>query len=751
MTQDLKTWTHLSPPAAPQALSVAPTTHVVYEGTSSGLYSSADAGQTWTQVPSPAWSIRRIYTPDDSTVIVGTDQGAYQTTTGGEQWTSLTGGISSAVSTGVSVFGNTIVTAAEGFNPPVSYDGGNTWSQSAGLGQNGFALINPGNPNYCYLYTGGGFQYSTDACHTFNPSAGTGGAPFNNGASGAGVIAVDLSTPSNVYAAAAKAVYQSSDYGKTMTATTWGFTNLSAIAVNPANGKVILVGTTSSLNRTADGGQTWSTVAIPSGAGYPVAIAFNPQNTNTVLVALSNGADKGGGVLKSVDGGVTFAFSNNGLPATIPGFAPGNLEYLSLRISPNGAAALAANFGVFLSADGGTTWQDVTPFGIHRFFSDVAWDGPYNLYAASYGAGILFAQPFGPSPDALQTSAQPITVNAVYGATTVTSANANIATSTGDAVPYFAFAAMNSGSGWLTVSGVTGTVTGTTPGSIAISVNPSSLTPGTYTGQINLVSSWANNSPLAIPVTLTVAPPPGNGPVIFTNGIVPVFSSATTISGGSWVSIFGLNLAPALAVWNSDFPTTLGGVSVTIDGKPAYLWFVSPGQINLQVPNDQFTGSVKVVVTTPGGSTTSTVNLAVVAPSLLLFDARYPAAIIPDNDGSGAYGGGTYDELGPAGHFAFSTRPVKVGETIELFATGLGPVTGASAPAGKPFAGATPILDSILVQVNNVTAQVPFAGLIGAGLYQINVVIPNVPSGDQLLRVNVGGPNAQSGIYIPVQ
>jgi uncharacterized protein (TIGR03437 family) len=749
VTKDLKTWTRLAPPVAPQALAVTPDTHVVYEGTASGLYSSVDSGQTWKLVPGPAWNVRHVYTPDDSTIIVGTDEGVYETTNGGGQWTSLTAGISNSVSTGVSAFGPVLLTTAEGFNPPISYDGGDTWSQSPAVGQNGSALINAGNPNYCYLFSGNGFQVSADACQTFKQPSGIGGTPFSNGTAGAGVIAVDLTTPSNVYVATAKGVYQSSDFGQTLNATTWGFSNLTAIAVDPADGKTILVANNVSLNRTSDGGQTWSQITTP-GSGYPVAIAFSPQVSDTVLIALSNGADKGGGVIKSTNAGATFTLSNSGLPTQVNGFAPG-MPYTSLRIGPNGSAALATNFGVFLSADTGTTWQNVTPFGTQRAFNDVAWDGPYKLYAASQGAGILYAQPFGASPIALQTDAQPIVVSAVFGSTTVTTSNAAVTTSTGDTLTYFAIVKTNSGTGWLTASGTSGVTSGTTPGSVAISVNPAGLNPGVYTGQISLASSSTNNSPLTIPVSLTVNAPAGNVPVIFAGGIVPASSTIPTISSSTWVSIYGLNLAPALAVWNNDFPTTLGNVTVTIDKKPAYLWFVSPGQINLQVPNDQTVGPVQVVVTTPAGSVTATVNFANVSPSVLLFDSRYPAAVIPVTDGSGAYGNGTYDELGPTGHFSFSTRPVKVGEVLVLYGTGFGGLQGTSVLAGQPFSGQAPIGDSILVLIDNVIAPVQFAGLVSAGLYQVNVVVPQVPSGDQLLKVGVGGSNAQSGIYVPIQ
>ena len=56
-------------------------------------------------------------------------------------------------------------------------------------------------------------------------------------------------------------------------------------------------------------------------------------------------------------------------------------------------------------------------------------------------------------------------------------------------------------------------------------------------------------------------------PAITSGGVVPVFSSATTVQSGEWVSIYGSNLASTTAIWKGDFPTSLGGTSVTIDGS----------------------------------------------------------------------------------------------------------------------------------------------------------------------------------------
>ena len=88
------------------------------------------------------------------------------------------------------------------------------------------------------------------------------------------------------------------------------------------------------------------------------------------------------------------------------------------------------------------------------------------------------------------------------------------------------------------------------------------------------------------------------GPVISTHGVVPLYGSVNIIQPGGWVSIYGADLAAGTAVWGGDFPTSLGGVSVTINGKAGLSSSVSPGQINLQAPDDSTIGIAPVVVTT---------------------------------------------------------------------------------------------------------------------------------------------------------
>jgi uncharacterized protein (TIGR03437 family) len=228
-------------------------------------------------------------------------------------------------------------------------------------------------------------------------------------------------------------------------------------------------------------------------------------------------------------------------------------------------------------------------------------------------------------------------------------------------------------------------------------------------------------------------------PLISTGGVVP-----STIEPGEWVSIYGSNLAPGIANWNGDFPTSLDGTSVTIDGKAAYLSYVNPTQINLQVPDDTAMGSVPVVVSTAVGSVTSTAALAPFSPSFFSFDGKHVAGIIVRSNG--------YDLLGPTGtSLGYPTVAAKAGDIVEFFGTGFGP-TNPPVPAGQAFSGAAPTTSPVTVRINNVSVTPSFAGLSGAGLYQFNLTIPQgLGTGDVSLQASVGSVQTPTGVVISLQ
>lgn len=236
-------------------------------------------------------------------------------------------------------------------------------------------------------------------------------------------------------------------------------------------------------------------------------------------------------------------------------------------------------------------------------------------------------------------------------------------------------------------------------------------------------------------------------PSISPNGVVPIFGTIPVIQPGEWITIWGTNLAGSTASWTGNFPLTLGGVSVTIDGKPAYLSYVSPTQINAQAPDDTATGTVPVVVTTSAGNAASTVTLSQFAPSFSLIDAQnHVAGIILRKDNRGAYGNGTYDILGPTGSaLGYRTVAASPGDVVELYAVGLGP-TNPPVPAGQVFSGSAPLAATtqFTLYINNFPIVPTYVGITSAGLYQINLIVPaSLGEGDVPILMNVAGAQSQ--------
>jgi uncharacterized protein (TIGR03437 family) len=233
------------------------------------------------------------------------------------------------------------------------------------------------------------------------------------------------------------------------------------------------------------------------------------------------------------------------------------------------------------------------------------------------------------------------------------------------------------------------------------------------------------------------------------SGIVPVDGTAPTIQPGSWASIFGTNLANTTSAWNGDFPTILGGVSVSVNGKAAYLAYVSPSQINFEAPDDSATGTVQVQVATLNGAAASTVALSRFSPSFFVqADGKHVVGIVQTPGAPGNSGAG-YDIIGPS-------RPVVVGETLVLYGVGFGP-TNPTVPAGTPFSGAAWTLppNPVLITIGGVAvpqSNIQFSGIVSTGLYQLNVAVPlGLASGDQSIVGAVAGITSQSGVLVTIQ
>jgi uncharacterized protein (TIGR03437 family) len=242
---------------------------------------------------------------------------------------------------------------------------------------------------------------------------------------------------------------------------------------------------------------------------------------------------------------------------------------------------------------------------------------------------------------------------------------------------------------------------------------------------------------------------PVAAPKVTVAGVSDNASGQAGIASGSWVSIYGTGLSATTRSWQkADFqgtnlPVALDGVSVTINNKPAAVWFVSPGQLNVQAPADSATGQVTVQVTNSSGTATGAAALQQYAPAFFTFPGKYAAAVHAD----GAY-------VAPAGFFGggVPSRPAQPGEILLVFGSGFGP-TAPAVPAGQVFSGAAPLASAsqLHMRIGGVPVTVQFAGMVAAGEYQFNIVVPALPDGDQLLTADIAGVAAQPGLSIPVR
>jgi len=247
-----------------------------------------------------------------------------------------------------------------------------------------------------------------------------------------------------------------------------------------------------------------------------------------------------------------------------------------------------------------------------------------------------------------------------------------------------------------------------------------------------------------------------------------VIQTVNTTSGGSdiaqntFIEIYGQNLVPANTpaagvIWSTapsfaqgQMPTSLNNVSVTINGKNAYIYFFCSAatsavcksdQINVLTPLDSATGPVSIVVNNNGSpSAPFTANMKGVNPTFIRFGGTsYVAATHLNNS-----------LIGPTTLYPGASTPAASKEIIQIYAVGFGPVTPALTQGASPQSGSLGTLP--VCKVGNNPASLLFAGLAGNGLYQIDLTIPDgTPSGDNSISCTYNGAGTAAGNLITIQ
>jgi len=250
------------------------------------------------------------------------------------------------------------------------------------------------------------------------------------------------------------------------------------------------------------------------------------------------------------------------------------------------------------------------------------------------------------------------------------------------------------------------------------------------------------------PVTDCTAPSPSifPGRVSSASG----FSAKAGCAPGTWLEIYGSHLASVTQNWStSDFkagigPTSLANVSVSIGGKNAYVDYVSSGQVNVQVPDGIPIGPAVPLVLTNG-------SLASV-PYMLQTVALAPALLAPNQSPFNANGRQYVVAQLPDQTFAgLPAHAAKPGQVLTLYGIGFGPVTPAT-PAGTIAPPLTTLANPVMFLFGSTQANVVYRGLSPGlvGLYQFNVVVPNLSPGDYTVTVQAGDVTAIQDVWISI-
>ena len=424
----------------------------------------------------------------------------------------------------------------------------------------------------------------------------------------------------------------------------------------------------------------------------------------------------------------------------------------SIQLANNGSAT------VTWSATVSESWLSLSPASGTLPSTLSVSVSPASLTAGTYTATVLIT-PSGTSNSplianvtltvaavsgaTLAVTPQTLTFNYAPGGTTPTAQTISIANTGSGTLSWIASSSVS----WATLSAASGTATASATAKLSVSVNPASLAVGSYNGNVQIAAAGASGSPVSVSLTLVVGVAQPAGVI---TGVVNGASFGAGFASATWVSIFGTNLSASTQIWGaSDFvngalPASLDQVSVSIDGKPAYVEYISATQINVLAPDDATTGNVQIQVTAAGQTSNSfTAQKQPYAPAFFTFDnGKYVAAEHSD-----------YSLLGASGLIAgVTTTPAQPGEVVLLYGTGFGPTSPATPTDQLVTAEASLPANSVQISIGGVAAAVQFAGLTGSGLYQFNVTVPSsLPSGDAPVLATIGGLSTQSAVSITIQ
>jgi uncharacterized protein (TIGR03437 family) len=438
--------------------------------------------------------------------------------------------------------------------------------------------------------------------------------------------------------------------------------------------------------------------------------------------------------------------------ALVGGDVPAKLEYY---VPPNGSASSSFTTGgaVTTTVSSNTPWLAIAADGAGSFQFGVP--VPYTVTATAQsgmatgdynGTIAISGSPFAPDNKStavlLHLTTQPILQ------ANPSSIGFRIAQGANKQTDYVVTS--NGGQGTLSISGVTaGGVTAAAPAAwlsaqtvsgnaslVSIVADPTGLSPGTYQGMVTIASNAANST-VTVPVQLNVVAQ--TAPVSAAGGVVNngTFAGGESLAQGDIAALFGdqFTFGDPQQASSLPLPAILGGTQVLVNGQPVPVYYVSPGQINFEIPIDAATDDATVQVVRNGqAGNLAYLNIKPSEPRFITNGGTYAIMTTPN----GALTG-------------IPSHPLTAGDIVVIYTIGLGP-TSPSVPSGtaspaSPLAVIDPTTVLACFGNNSPFSPAPcvnpqFVGLTPAfvGLYQINLAIPQgLASGNLSFSFTVNG------------
>lgn len=507
----------------------------------------------------------------------------------------------------------------------------------------------------------------------------------------------------------------------------------------------------------SDAGQTWSITPFVGMQPTHLAVDFAGQ---AIYISATTSSGGIASLYKSTNTGATWTRLT--LPGTSqePSGSSVNTVFADPTVSGTVYFVSANGNHFFKSKDFGSTWTEI----VQQAFKRPSYVDPHNSLiwytTAGTQTGGLFKSMDGAATfTALNIPSDRVTSVSVGAVSTTVYAAGDVPGLGGTVLK-----STDGGANWTALknglfTSLSGVVWADPVDASTVYVNDSIYVGSFYVS----TDAGAHFNPSALPQ----GPPgcvPGNcaRPEIFDLLIAPSIPSTPTITSvvngasfqpgiaaNSWVTIQGTGLTPKTDDWsnsivNGALPTSLDGVSVTMGGKPAYIYFISPGQLNVLAP-DVPAGPISVTVTTAdGASAPFSTTASAYGPAFFVWPGNQVVATRTDY--SYAVKPGTF-----AGATTIAARP---GDTLILWATGFGPTTpavpgGVAVPGDRTYATAT----MASVSINNIPATVYGAALApgSAGLYQIAIQVPTgLADGDWPIQGTIGGVQSPTGTVLSV-